>query len=61
MLLPTSLIMSVVIPFVKHTHLTLWLTMGANGGIGGGKNTRKVCETGRFVDVTGVDNHELNR
>ena len=33
---------------------------GANGGIGGGKNTRMVCETGRFVDVTGVDNHELN-
>lgn len=33
---------------------------GANGGIGGGKNTCKVCETGRYVDVTGVDNHELN-
>lgn len=32
---------------------------GANGGIAGG-NTRKVCETGRYVDVTGVDNHELN-
>jgi len=24
---------------------------GANGGIGGGKNTRKVCETGRFVTL----------
>ena len=30
------------------------------GGIGGGKNTCKVCETGPFVDMTGVDNHELN-